>query len=241
MLEQYKVPRARERDISNTVRIGQEELNRLIPGKTPLICIVRDQIRYLSPLLWMTQLLAIILMAVLSAGIENPYAEIRKIVFEITPLLSLLAVPELIKSAAYGMSELENVCKNSAPKVFTARLIVIGCANLAAITIITASVSVRYGFPFSQVILYGLVPFNTVNDINLLVFDRFRVRSPFIAITVSLCMMLIMKTITDLSFFAGISEMMWSVLFWVTAALLFAELCRLMRSTVNQEEYIQWN
>jgi hypothetical protein len=50
-----------------------------------------------------------------------------------------------------------------------------------------------------------------------------------------------MKTITDLSFFVGISEMMWSVLFWVTAALLFAELCRFMRSMVNKEEYIQWN
>lgn len=241
MLEQYKVPQAKERDISNTIRTGQNELNRLVPSKTPLIYIVKDQIRYISPLLWTTQLLAIILMAILSINIENPYVEIRKIVFEITPLLSLLAVPELIKSAIYGMSELENICKNSASKVFTARLIAIGCINLAALTIITASVSMRYGFPFSQIILYGLVPFNIVNCINLLVFDLFKVRSSFIAITVSLCMVIIMKIITDLSFFIDVSEMMWSILFLVTAALLFAELCWFMRSIVNKEEYIQWN
>lgn len=241
MLEQYEVPQAKESDISNTIQMGQNELNRLVRNKTPFMNLIIDQLKYISPLLWATQLLAIILIVVLSANLEDPYLEVRQILFEITPLLALFAVPESIKSAVYGMSELENVCKNSASKVLTARVLVIGCINLAAITIITVSVSARYGLPFSQIILYGLVPFNIVNSINLIVFDLFKVRSSFVAIAGSLCVVTIMKIITELSFFTAISEMTWSVLFLVTTVLLLAELCQFMRSMANKEEYIQWN
>ncbi|WP_294853423.1 hypothetical protein [uncultured Oscillibacter sp.] len=241
MLEQYEVPQAKERDISNAIQMGQHELYKLVCNKTPFKYLITDQLKYISPLLWATQLLAIILIAVLFVNLESPYLEVKKIIFEITPLLSIFAVPELIKSAIYGMSELENVCKNSASKALTARLLVIGCINLVAITIITAFVSVRYALPFSQIILYSLVPFNIINSINLIVFELFKVRSSFIAITVSLCMVIIMKIITDLSFFTTISEMTWGVLFWITTALLIADLCRFMRSMENKEEYIQWN
>ena len=241
MLSQYKVPQAKENDISNTVLMGQNEINRLVRNKTPLMDLVIDQLRYISPLLWVTQFFAILLTVILSANLEDPYLEVQQILFAITPLLALFAVPELIKSAVYGMSELENVCKNSASKVLIARLLGIGCINLVAITVVTVTISVRYGLPFTQTILYGLVAFNIVNGINLFVFDLFKVRSSFMAMAVSLCAVVIMKIITELSFFAAISEMTWSILFWSTAVLLLAELCRFMRSMAIKEEYIQWN
>lgn len=241
MLSQYTVSPARESDISQTVLMGQNELDRLRRSKTPLMSLVLEQLKFISPLLWATQLLVILLMVILSVNLKDPYLEVRQILFTITPLLAFFTAPELIKSVIYDMSELENVCKNSASKVLMARLIVIGCISLVAITIVTSIVSARYGMPFTQIILYGLVPFNVVNGLNLLIFDLFKVRSSFIAMAVSLCSVVMIKIITGLSFFAAISEIAWSILFWSTALWLLAELCRFMRSQTEREECLQWN
>ena len=241
ILSLYTVSPARKRDISRTVLSGQNELNRLRRSKTPLIRLILEQLKYISPLLWAAQLLAILLLAMLSVNLKNPDLEVRQILFALTPLLAFFAAPELIKSVIYDMSELENVCKNSASKVLMARLIVIGCASLVAITIVTGIASVRYGMPLTRVILYGLVPFNVVNGLNLLIFDLFKVRSSFIAMAVSLCSVVMMNIIAELSFFAVISGIAWSVLFWSTALLLLAALCRFMRTQTEREEYLQWN
>ncbi len=244
MLKHYEVPHAKESDISNTILMGQNELNRLVHNKTPLMELILNQLKYISPLLWATQLLAIILIVILSANLENPYFEVRQILFEIMPLLTIFAVPELIKSAIYGMSELENTCKNSASKVLTARLIVIGCVNLMVITLVTATISNQYDLSFIHVIIYGLIPFNIVNGLNLLAFDLFKVRSSFTAIAISLCSAVAVNAVTYLGFFYTISEITWIILFWSTAVLLLAELYRFMHSMANmtnKEEYMQWN
>lgn len=240
-MSQYTIPPARENDISQTVWMGQHELDKLTRSKTPLTDLVTQQIRYISPLLWATQLFAIFLMAVLSVNLKNPYLEIRQILCSTTPLLAFFAAPELMKSVIYDMSELENVCKNSASKIFAARLIVIGCMNLAAITLITSIASIRYSMPFTQMILCGLVPFNIVNGLNLFIFDLFKIRSSYIAMAVSLCSVIIMKIITELSFFAAISEIAWGILFGSTALWLLAELFRFMRTQTTKEESLQWN
>ncbi|OCN03430.1 hypothetical protein A7X67_11130 [Clostridium sp. W14A] len=241
ILEHYETPQAKEYDISNTILMGQNELNRLVRSKTPLMELILDQLKYISPLLWASQLLAIILIVILSANLKNPYIEVRQILFEITPLLSLFAVPELIKSAVYGMSELENTCKNSASKVLTARLIVIGGVNLMVITIMTATMSNQYDLPFLHVIIYGLIPFNIVNGLNLVIFDLFKVRSSFIAIAVSLGSAVIVNASIYFRSFYAISEIAWIILFWSTAVLLLIEIYRFLHTMANKEEYIQWS
>lgn len=241
ILEHYETPQAKEHDISNTILMGQNELNRMAHSKTPLMELILDQLKYISPLLWATQFLAIILIVILSANLKNPYIEVRQLLFEITPLLAFFAVPELIKSAVYGMSELENACKNSASKVLTARLIVIGCVNLIVITIMTATISNQYNLPFVHVIIYGLIPFNIVNGLNLVIFDLFKVRSSFVAIAVSLGSAVVVNAATYFRFFYMTSEITWIILFWSTTALLLIEIYRFMNSIANKEEYLQWS
>ena len=241
ILPDFTVSPAKENDIAQTVLMGQNELNKLTRNKTPFMDLFAQQLKYISPLLWVTQLLAILLMVVLSVNLKEPYSEVPEIIFTITPLLAFFAAPELIKSVIFDMSELEKVCKNSAPKILMARLMVISCINLAAITITTSIVSARYGMPFTQIILYGLVPFNIVNGLNLLIFDLFKVRSSFIAKAVSLCSVVIMKIISELSFFTAINDIAWIILFWISALLLLTELFRFMRIQIEKEEYLQWN
>ncbi len=104
-----------------------------------------------------TQIVAIIVTILLFANLTVPHFEIQKILFSVTPILAFFAVPELVKSAVYGMNELEGTCKNSVSKVLAARLFILGSINLVVITMIIALCLSSIVCLYSTV-LYGLVP-----------------------------------------------------------------------------------
>ena len=241
MLNQYQVPPGKESDISMTILLGQEMMSSMVHSKTPFSILLKNQARYISPYLWGTQIVAIIVTILLFANLTVPHFEIQKILFSVTPILAFFAVPELVKSAVYGMTELEGTCKNSVSKVLVARLFILGSINLVVITMIIAFVSIKYSMPFTQTVLYGLVPFNIVNGINLLVFHFAKIRSFAVSSGISLCLIVLMNLITELSFFVAISQTMWIILFVVTTAFLLAELYYFMHSITNKEVLIQWN
>lgn len=241
MLNQYQVPPGKESDISMTILLGQEIMSRMVRSKTPFSILLKNQARYISPYLWGTQIVAIIVTILLSTNLTEPHLEIQRMLFSITPILAFFAVPELLKSAIYGMSELEDVCKNSVSKILTARLFIIGSINLVAITMIIAFVSIQYNMPFTQTVIYGLVPFNIVNGINLLILHFAKIRSLAVASSISLCLIALMKLITELSFFTAISQTMWIVLFVTSTVFLLAELYNFIYSITNKEVFIQWN
>lgn len=241
MLNEYDVPQVKESDITSTILLGQEMLGKMVRSKTSFGILLKDQVRYISPYLWVTQIVAIVVTILLSANLVNPYLEIQKILFSIIPILAFFAVPELIKSVTYGMSELENTCKNSVIKILVARLFIIGGINLVAITIIIAFVSIHYSMQFTQTVLYGLVPFNIVNGINLLVFHFVKIRSFVTASSISLCLIVLMKLIAEFSFFTAISQTVWFILFVVSTVFLMAELYYFLYYITKREVFIQWN
>lgn len=241
MLSQYHVPAGEESNISMIILLGQKMMNHRVRSKTPFRLLLKNQARYISPYLWGTQIIAIIVTILFSTNLAEPHLEIQKVLFSITPILAFFAVPELLKSVIYNMSELENTCKNSVSKILAARLYIIGSINLVAITTIIAFVSIRYRIPFTQTIYYGFVPFNIVNGINLIVLHFAKVRSFTVASGISLCLVVLMNLITKLSFFVAMSQTVWLVLFIVSIAFLLAELYNFIHSTKNKEVFIQWN
>ncbi|WP_026477490.1 hypothetical protein [Alkaliphilus transvaalensis] len=241
VLHQYQVPHGREENISKTILAGQKIMERMTPSKTAFSGLLREQARYISPYLWLTQIIAIIMTIVLSINLIDPYLEVQRILFILTPILAFFAVPELIKSMIYGMSELEDTCKNSMSKILVARLFIIGSINLVALTIMITFLSIQHQIPFTQVVLYGLVPFNIVNGIHLFMLHFIKIRSSVASISISLCLVALMKMLTDLSFFIAITETIWIVLFVVTTVFFLIELYYFMRGITNKEVFIQWN
>lgn len=241
ILQQYHVPNGKERDIAKTILLGQKTMDRMVPSKTAFTVLLRDQLKYISPYLWLTQLIAIIMTMMLSINLIDPYLEIQRILFTLTPVLAFFAVPELMKSIVCGMSELENTCKNSTTKIFVARLFIIGSVSLVALSLMITFLSVQYRVPFTQVVLYGLVPFNIVNGIHLLVFHFLKVRSSAASISISLCLVALMKMLTELSFFIVITETVWIILFIITTTLFLVELYYIMKDITNREVFVQWN
>ncbi len=241
MLQLYQVPHPKENEIVRTILSGQRELEKAVRARTPLRRLVGDQLRYVSPLLWATQLLAIVLTVFLSARLTGHDSEVQQIFFTVTPLLTLCAVPELIKSVAYDMAEVENVCRNSVPRILLARLLIVGGMNVVAISAVAATISVRSGLPFRQIILYGLVPFNAITGLNLVIADCYKVRSSFAAIAVSLCTAVLVRGVITATFVEQLGRPAWFILCCVTAAFMLGELYRFMRTQAGKERSIQWN
>lgn len=241
MLHQYHVPYGAEEDIARTILEGQKVMTGIVSSKTAFSVLLKEQAKYISPFLWMTQLIAITLTILLSIHLIDPYLEIQRILFTLTPILAFFAVPELVKNMVCGMSELEDTCKNNVSKILVARLFIIGSVNLVALTIMITFLSIQHQIPFTQVVLYGLVPFNIVNGIHLLVFHFIKIRSSVASISVSLALVALMKMLTELSFFIAISETMWMILFVVSTAFFLAELYHFIKDITSKEVLIQWN
>ncbi|ABR48164.1 hypothetical protein Amet_2001 [Alkaliphilus metalliredigens QYMF] len=241
ILQQHHVPHGKEEDIAKTIRLGQNVMDRMVPSKTAFSVLLREQARYISPYLWVTQLIAIIMTMTFSINLIDAYLEIQRILFVLTPILAFFAVPEVIKSMVYGMSELEDTCKNSVSKILVARLFIIGSVNLVALTIMITFLSIQHQIPFTQVVLYGLVPFNIVNGIHLLVFHFVKIRSTVASISISLCLVALMKMLADLSFFIAITETMWVILFVLSTGFFLAELYHFIKDITNKEVLIEWN
>lgn len=241
ILQQYHVPHGKEDDMSKTIVLAQNLMDRIVPSKTEWGVLLRDQARYISPYLWLTQLIAIIMTMIFSINLTDKNFEIQRILFTLTPILAFFAVPELVKSMIWGMAELEDTCKNSTTKILVARLFIIGSVNLAALTIMIAFLSVQYHIPFIRLVIYGLVPFNIANGIHLLVLHFIKIRSSVASMSISLCLVVSMKMLTQFSFFVAINETMWLIIFIVSTVFLLAELYYFMKNITNKEGSIQWN
>lgn len=76
------------------------------------------------------------------------------------PLLLLLSVREISKSALYGMWEIEQSSRCQLVKITASRMVIAGLLDLFFLTMVLALVSHHFQRPLFQMILYGMVPFN---------------------------------------------------------------------------------
>ncbi|TCK93181.1 hypothetical protein EDC19_1370 [Natranaerovirga hydrolytica] len=235
-LNHYTVPRIEEKDILKTISIGYKAMDNKA-YKTSLAQLIQEQIRYISFYLWAMQLIAITVTVIFAFNITRPYSEVQQLVFSLSPLIGFLGVPELIKHNLYGMGELEYTCKNSGVKLLVIRLFIIGSLNLVSLTIISSFIYFQHSIPLTQTLIYGLVPFNMINALNLFVYEFFRVRSSNVILSISFVSIIVLNKIAELPFFFTISQTMWMIMFLGTTMFLGFEVYYLLKA-LKKEAYV---
>lgn len=167
LLPRGHMPRADEGRIQQTVSMGQDYMRRHVPEKTSVGHLFFEQLKYLSPLLWATQFMALIVVFSLTVSGDPSLHTAKNILFQLAPLTALLAVPELIKDSLYDMTELESSCKNSGSVILLMRLIAVGCINVLTLSLLAWVVAGVWHYRFLSLVAYALVPYNCVNVISL--------------------------------------------------------------------------
>jgi hypothetical protein len=123
---------------------------------------IGNQFKYISPLLWLAQLLAVGLCIFLINQI-NSSTDITAVLSAISCIVALLGVvgfPEVCKSFSYQMWELEQSCKYNLRQIVAIKLSIIGTIDLLIVLMITLLTSIQTNLPVWEMALYLFVPFN---------------------------------------------------------------------------------
>lgn len=158
----YTVAPADEMDIQKTILAGKQLLMKNPVQELRWYKRIVNQFKYISPFLWLSQLLAIGLCMLLISQM-NSDTDITAFLSAISFIVALLGVvgfPEICKSFSYQMWELEQSCKYNLRQIVAIKLSIIGTIDLLIIIAITLFTSLQTKLPIWEMALYLFVPFN---------------------------------------------------------------------------------
>lgn len=169
------IPDVEPSQIEKTVLCGQRYILEHRPKKTPLSRIFLDQIRYISPSLWVLQLIGLFVTGYCCAFLQDVCDSLMLLLTAI-PLIAITNVPELVKDVLCDMSELERSSKIGGGVILTVRMTVVGVSDLTAIAIVTAITSFSMGSGFLPLLLFALSVYNIENAVCLAALRLFKIR-----------------------------------------------------------------
>ena len=162
ILGTYTVTPADETDIQKTILAGKQLLMKNPVQELRWYRRIVNQFKYISPLLWFSQLLAIGICMLLISQIssDTDMTAILSAISFIVASLGVVGFPEVCKSFSYQMWELEQSCKYNLRQITALRLSVIGTFHLILVLVIALATSMQMSLPLWEIALYLLVPFN---------------------------------------------------------------------------------
>ncbi len=162
ILGTYAVVPAGEANMQKTISAGEQLLMQNPAQELRWYRRIVNQFRYISPLLWFFQLLAIGLCMLLIQRIGNgaDMTAVLSAISFIVAMLGIIGFPEVCKSFSCQMWELEQSCKYNLRQITAIRLSIIGTIELIVLLTITLFTSLRTKLPVWEMALYLFVPFN---------------------------------------------------------------------------------
>ena len=162
ILGTYAVAPAGEANMQKTISAGEQLLMQNPPQELRWYRRIVNQFRYISPLLWLSQLLAVGLCMLLihRMGNDADMTAVLSAISFIVALLGVIGFPEVCKSFSCQMWELEQSCKYNLRQITAIRLSIIGTIDLIVLLTITLFTSLQTKLPAWEMALYLFVPFN---------------------------------------------------------------------------------
>ena len=156
------------------------------------------------------------------------------------PFIALAGITEIARSASYNMAELEMSCRYTLSDIVLARLLILGCANMAVFAAVMASLRMLGNIEMPRLGAYLLVPFLLTSALSLFVLNRLRSKeSVYICGGIS-CFVSILNALLSSQYrtaFSGEYTAFWGAAVFVLLLWTSGEIIKLIRKT---EEY-QWN
>lgn len=234
--ETENIPKPSKDRINTVIFLGQRYMDTHTPQKTPVFYLFVEQIKYLSPTLWLFQLAAIILISSFAVSQADSADNIYSVLFKAAPLVSVMAVPELIKDVLCNMTEIERSCKNNGSTLLLLRLIAVGMVNVSVIALISGILAGTYQVNFFVLLLYAIVPYNCANIMSLAVIRVLKISSRSGAFALSLISAFIMLALpaqTPLISALSVTTLIISLL--VTILILIIQIIRIFNSCPKGE------
>lgn len=243
VLKSDVIPDPPKGNIEKTIFQGQQYMDSHIPQKTALSKLFLDQLHYISPLLWLAQFGALILLIFAAFTAQDmSYETAGNTMLLLASLTAVFAVPEFFKDISCGVLEIEMTCKNSSASVFSIRLMIIGFVNISMITLFSTILSVGWGLRFWHVILFGLVPVNVIYILNFLLFRLFRICGRLSVLSCSvLTTFFVYGVSSGITLSVQFNVTAWSIIFVLTSVILIGQCIHEILCISKRQGVVLWN
>lgn len=234
ILGKYTVAPADEANIRKTISVGKQLLMKNPVQEVCWYKRIGNQFKYISPLLWLSQLLAVGLCIFLISQI-NSSTDITAVLSVISCIVALLGVvgfPEVCKSFSYQMWELEQSCKYNLRQIVAIKLSIIGTTDLLIVLMITLLTSIQTNLPIWEMALYLFVPFNLACIVSFFVTSLARNKNwifPIFPAGFGLSFLMLL-CINRFSLYQSITIPIWFILCFCTFAVLIWKIAQFIKS-----------
>ncbi|MDP4152028.1 MAG: hypothetical protein Q8865_01115 [Bacillota bacterium] len=202
--------------------------------------LIFSQLKYVSLYFWFAQIIAVSLVGLFTMQMTNySYRNLIYIIFTAVSIISVYGVPEIIKSSIFKMNEIEASCKRGFSFILQIRILIIGISDLISIFGISLYLSNYFKQSFLLLAANGLLPFNIINSLSLLITNKFKTSyGSYISIALGIFLLALYNTwdFHDIEL-NGISY----PLCILTSILLFVQLYILFKNSNEMGAHTIWN
>lgn len=163
-MQQYSVPSYDTKKMQQTIHLAQQAYrDRLLSKRIGFWEFIRMQVHFIGHWVWFAQSALVLGFLFILRGYHFGHSDLQHILLlfsAVSPIIAFVAFPELLKSYAHDMEEIESCTHFSMRKLMGARMLILGLADLFCLTVILAISTTHDGVFVLRMILYLFVPFN---------------------------------------------------------------------------------
>jgi hypothetical protein len=235
-LKQFSVPEYEPDKMKETIYLARKAYReRLLSKRIGFWEFITMQVRFIGRWVWLAQ--AALLMGFLFLLNRSHFGRLDMqpvllLLSLIAPLIAFVGFPEILKSYAHGMEEIEACTRFSMRKLMGARMLILGLADLCSLTIILAASAAGNASLILRMILYLFVPFNMTCCACLTVLDHVKSRYDgyYCGVVCVAFVMFFSKLSLVKKYYEAAATGAWIVFFYISIAYLAIEIVRIFQS-----------
>lgn len=235
-LQQFLVPTYDRDKMQETIHLAKQAYQEsLLSKRIGFWEFIAMQVRFIGHWVWLTQvvllLAALFLLNRFHIGIMDMQS-IFLLLSSVAPMIAFVSFPEIMKSYAHNMEEIETSTHFSMRKLMGARMLILGLADLCSLTIILAVSAAGDASLIVRMILYLFVPFNLTCCACMTVLDHVKSRYAgyYCGAICAACMVIFCRLPWATHYYEAAATGAWIILFFISIAYLAIEIVRVFQS-----------
>lgn len=235
-LDKYSVPPYDVQRMQQTVHLARQAYHdRLLSKRIGFWEFIRMQVHFIGCWVYLIQAALmvgfLILLTVYHVG-QTDLQQILLLFSAASPLMAFVGFPELLKSYAHEMQEIEACSRFSMQKLMGARMLILGLTDLFCLTVILAISAVQNGTLILQFLFYLFVPFNLTccGCLTVLSYVKSRQGGYYCGGICLLCMAVFGGLSFIKKYYAAAAMGIWAAMFVLTLVYIAVEGLRVFRS-----------
>lgn len=234
-LQQFAVPPYDRSKMQETIHLAKQAYKeRLLSKRIGFWEFIEMQIRFIGHWVWLSQ--AVLLFAALFflSRFHTNTADMQSVFLLLSsfaPMVAFVGFPEIMKSYAHSMEEIEACTRFSMRKLMGARILILGLTDLCSLTIILAASAVGDASLILRMILYLFVPFNLTCCACMTVLEHIKSRYAgyYCGAICAACMVILCRLPWAVHYYEAAATGAWIFLFFISIVYFVIETARIFQ------------